>query len=94
METHRILSHSHTVVRHWSLGPPNLLWDRAAGLDWMPGPTGVGRTWRCPCDLCFLPSRFMPSFLRLGSWNVVMFVTYEQLKRALMASCTSREAPF
>lgn len=28
---------------------------------------------------------FMPSFLRLGSWNVVMFVTYEQLKRALMA---------
>lgn len=29
---------------------------------------------------------FMPSFLRLGSWNVVMFVTYEQLKRALMAA--------
>ncbi|XP_060682192.1 mitochondrial uncoupling protein 2 [Hemiscyllium ocellatum] len=27
---------------------------------------------------------FMPSFLRLGSWNIVMFVTYEQLKRALM----------
>ncbi|KAI5763699.1 unnamed protein product [Gulo gulo] len=37
---------------------------------------------------------FMPSFLRLGSWNVVMFVTYEQLKRALMATRTSREAPF
>ncbi|XP_068926938.1 dicarboxylate carrier SLC25A8 isoform X2 [Petaurus breviceps papuanus] len=37
---------------------------------------------------------FMPSFLRLGSWNVVMFVTYEQLKRALMAARTSREAPF
>jgi len=35
---------------------------------------------------------FMPSFLRLGSWNVVMFVTYEQLKRAMMAAnhnCTS-----
>uniref|UniRef100_A0A3P8S7H4 Dicarboxylate carrier UCP2 n=1 Tax=Amphiprion percula TaxID=161767 RepID=A0A3P8S7H4_AMPPE len=35
---------------------------------------------------------FMPSFLRLGSWNVVMFVTYEQLKRAMMAanhSCTA-----
>lgn len=31
-------------------------------------------------------SRFMPSFLRLGSWNVVMFVTYEQLKRAMMAA--------
>uniref|UniRef100_A0A3P9JXU3 Uncoupling protein 2 n=1 Tax=Oryzias latipes TaxID=8090 RepID=A0A3P9JXU3_ORYLA len=29
---------------------------------------------------------FMPSFLRLGSWNVVMFVTYEQLKRAMMAA--------
>ncbi|CAJ1064202.1 mitochondrial uncoupling protein 2-like isoform X1 [Xyrichtys novacula] len=35
---------------------------------------------------------FMPSFLRLGSWNVVMFVTYEQLKRAMMAgnhNCTN-----
>lgn len=42
----------------------------------------------------FSPSRFMPSFLRLGSWNVVMFVTYEQLKRALMAARASREAPF
>lgn len=34
----------------------------------------------------------MPSFLRLGSWNVVMFVTYEQLKRAMMAvnhNCTA-----
>ncbi|XP_007889368.1 mitochondrial uncoupling protein 2 [Callorhinchus milii] len=29
---------------------------------------------------------FMPSFLRLGSWNVVMFVTYEQLKRAMMTA--------
>ncbi|XP_036611430.1 mitochondrial uncoupling protein 2-like [Trichosurus vulpecula] len=37
---------------------------------------------------------FMPSFLRLGSWNVVMFVTYEQLKRALMAARTTWEAPF
>ncbi|XP_036620382.1 mitochondrial uncoupling protein 2-like isoform X2 [Trichosurus vulpecula] len=37
---------------------------------------------------------FMPSFLHLGSWNVVMFVTYKQLKRALMATHTSREAPF
>jgi len=24
---------------------------------------------------------FMPSFVRLGSWNIVMFVTFEQLKR-------------
>uniref|UniRef100_A0A8D0DMC8 Uncoupling protein 2 n=1 Tax=Salvator merianae TaxID=96440 RepID=A0A8D0DMC8_SALMN len=37
---------------------------------------------------------FTPSFLRLGSWNVVMFVTYEQLKRAMMAARASREAPF
>ncbi|XP_069496236.1 dicarboxylate carrier SLC25A8 [Ambystoma mexicanum] len=36
---------------------------------------------------------FMPSFLRLGSWNVVMFVTYEQLKRAMMAARVSWEAP-
>ncbi|NWH80769.1 UCP3 protein, partial [Piaya cayana] len=26
---------------------------------------------------------FVPSFLRLGSWNVVMFISYEQLQRAL-----------
>ncbi|NXY83361.1 UCP3 protein, partial [Alcedo cyanopectus] len=25
---------------------------------------------------------FIPSFLRLGSWNVVMFISYEQLQRA------------
>ncbi|KAG2457378.1 mitochondrial uncoupling protein 2 [Polypterus senegalus] len=36
---------------------------------------------------------FMPSFLRLGSWNVVMFVTYEQLKRALMMARCSWESP-
>ncbi|KAK1800777.1 hypothetical protein P4O66_005964, partial [Electrophorus voltai] len=27
---------------------------------------------------------FVPSFLRLGSWNIVMFVSYEQIKRAIM----------
>ncbi|XP_072248290.1 dicarboxylate carrier UCP2-like isoform X1 [Leuresthes tenuis] len=27
---------------------------------------------------------FVPSFLRLGSWNIVMFVSYEQIKRAVM----------
>ncbi|XP_043530073.1 mitochondrial brown fat uncoupling protein 1 isoform X2 [Chiloscyllium plagiosum] len=27
---------------------------------------------------------FLPSYLRLGSWNVIMFVTYEQLQRAMM----------
>ncbi|XP_043826379.1 mitochondrial uncoupling protein 2-like [Dromiciops gliroides] len=32
----------------------------------------------------------MPSFFHLGSWNVVMFVTYELLKRALMATHTSQ----
>ncbi|XP_029453046.1 mitochondrial brown fat uncoupling protein 1 [Rhinatrema bivittatum] len=29
---------------------------------------------------------FVPSFLRLGSWNIVMFVSFEQLKRAMMMS--------
>ncbi|XP_010773706.1 mitochondrial brown fat uncoupling protein 1 [Notothenia coriiceps] len=29
---------------------------------------------------------FVPSFLRLGSWNVVMFVTFEQIKRAMMVT--------
>ncbi|KAB1251144.1 Mitochondrial uncoupling protein 3 [Camelus dromedarius] len=37
---------------------------------------------------------FTPSFLRLGAWNVVMFVTYEQLKRALMEVQMFRESPF
>ena len=38
--------------------------------------------------------RFTPSFLRLGAWNVIMFVTYEQLKRALMKVQMLRESPF
>jgi hypothetical protein len=25
----------------------------------------------------------MPSFMRLGSWNIVMFVSYEQIKRGM-----------
>nr|XP_010952910.1 mitochondrial brown fat uncoupling protein 1 [Camelus bactrianus] len=29
---------------------------------------------------------FVPSFWRLGSWNVIMFVCFEQLKRELMKS--------
>ncbi|XP_032214837.1 mitochondrial uncoupling protein 3 [Mustela erminea] len=37
---------------------------------------------------------FTPSFLRLGTWNVVMFVTYEQLKRALMKVQMLRESSF
>ncbi|ELT91357.1 hypothetical protein CAPTEDRAFT_19278 [Capitella teleta] len=27
---------------------------------------------------------FMPSFMRLGSWNIVMFVSYEQIKRGVL----------
>ncbi|XP_053502044.1 mitochondrial uncoupling protein 3 [Ictalurus furcatus] len=37
---------------------------------------------------------FMPSFLRLGSWNIVMFVSYEQIKRAMTRVQQSWEAPF
>ncbi|XP_021239829.1 mitochondrial uncoupling protein 3-like isoform X2 [Numida meleagris] len=33
---------------------------------------------------------FVPSFLRLGSWNVVMFISYEQLQRVVMLA---RPAP-
>ncbi|NP_001290093.1 mitochondrial uncoupling protein 3 isoform X1 [Meleagris gallopavo] len=33
---------------------------------------------------------FVPSFLRLGSWNVVMFISYEQLQRVVMLA---RSAP-
>ncbi len=28
--------------------------------------------------------RFMPNFMRLASWNICMFVAFEQLKRGLM----------
>ncbi|KAL2098059.1 hypothetical protein ACEWY4_007266 [Coilia grayii] len=35
---------------------------------------------------------FVPSFLRLGSWNVVMFVSFEQLKRLMMVSKNKLEA--
>ncbi|KAG7282667.1 hypothetical protein CRUP_017593 [Coryphaenoides rupestris] len=37
---------------------------------------------------------FVPSFLRMGSWNVVMFVSYEQIKRAMTRAQQSWEAPF
>ncbi|XP_059187723.1 dicarboxylate carrier SLC25A8-like [Centropristis striata] len=36
---------------------------------------------------------FMPSFLRLGSWNIVMFMSYEQIKRAVMRFQRYRESP-
>ncbi|XP_028397154.1 mitochondrial uncoupling protein 3-like [Dendronephthya gigantea] len=32
---------------------------------------------------------FTPNFMRLGSWNIVMFLTYEQLKRAISTLTTS-----
>ncbi|KAM9792516.1 mitochondrial brown fat uncoupling protein 1 isoform 2-T2 [Neosynchiropus ocellatus] len=35
---------------------------------------------------------FVPSFLRLGSWNVVMFVSFEQIKRAMMVTKKRMEA--
>ncbi|XP_041851685.1 mitochondrial uncoupling protein 2-like isoform X2 [Melanotaenia boesemani] len=34
---------------------------------------------------------FMPSFLRLGSWNIVMFVSYEQIKRAVISLQQTRD---
>ena len=37
--------------------------------------------------------RFVPSFLRLGSWNVVMFVSFEQIKRAMMATKKKMDTP-
>ncbi|XP_060902902.1 mitochondrial uncoupling protein 2-like [Labrus mixtus] len=36
---------------------------------------------------------FIPSFLRLGSWNIVMFVSFEQIKRAVMRCQQSWESP-
>ncbi|NXA25022.1 UCP3 protein, partial [Ibidorhyncha struthersii] len=33
---------------------------------------------------------FVPSFLRLGSWNVVMFISYEQLQRAATLAWTAQ----
>lgn len=39
---------------------------------------------------------FMPSFVRLGSWNIAMFVTYEQLKRIItrLTDVTSSSSSF
>ncbi|XP_048348496.1 mitochondrial uncoupling protein 3-like [Sphaerodactylus townsendi] len=37
---------------------------------------------------------FMPSFLRLGSWNVVMFVSFEQLKRLMVLAQVAYDSPF
>lgn len=36
---------------------------------------------------------FIPSFLRLGSWNIVMFVSYEQIKRAVIGCQQFWESP-
>uniref|UniRef100_A0A3B3UHR2 Dicarboxylate carrier UCP2 n=1 Tax=Poecilia latipinna TaxID=48699 RepID=A0A3B3UHR2_9TELE len=52
----------------------------------VPGQYGGGTN--CALTMLFKegPSAFykgfMPSFLRLGSWNIVMFVSYEQIQRA------------
>ncbi|KFV67982.1 Mitochondrial uncoupling protein 3, partial [Dryobates pubescens] len=35
-------------------------------------------------QLCSPRHSFLPSFLRLSCWNVVMFICYEQLQRALL----------
>ncbi|KAM8905125.1 dicarboxylate carrier UCP2-like isoform 2-T2 [Spinachia spinachia] len=35
---------------------------------------------------------FLPAFLRLGSWNIVMFMSYEQLKRAFVRFQQSRDS--
>lgn len=43
-------------------------------------------------DILSSYNRFVPSFLRLGSWNVVMFVSFEQLKRLMMVSKKKLEA--
>ncbi|XP_070684763.1 dicarboxylate carrier UCP2-like [Pempheris klunzingeri] len=37
---------------------------------------------------------FMPSFLRLGSWNIVMFVCFEQIKRVVIKLQQSHGSPF
>lgn len=36
---------------------------------------------------------FVPSFLRLGSWNIVMFVSYEQIKRGVIRLQQSCRGP-
>ncbi|XP_034723318.1 mitochondrial uncoupling protein 2-like [Etheostoma cragini] len=35
---------------------------------------------------------FVPSFLRLGSWNIVMFMSFEQIKRAVTRFQQSRDS--
>lgn len=43
----------------------------------------AGMSAQCPLQLVSSPHSFIPSFLRLSSWNVVMFISYEQLQRAV-----------
>lgn len=35
----------------------------------------------------------MPSFMRLGAWNIVMFVSYEQIKRLVARMSAYRDSP-
>ncbi|XP_054456145.1 mitochondrial uncoupling protein 2-like [Anoplopoma fimbria] len=35
---------------------------------------------------------FIPAFLRLGSWNIVMFMSFEQIKRAIIRFQQSRDS--
>uniref|UniRef100_A0A3B3VNH9 Dicarboxylate carrier UCP2 n=1 Tax=Poecilia latipinna TaxID=48699 RepID=A0A3B3VNH9_9TELE len=62
----------------------------------VPGQYGGGTN--CALTMLFKegPSAFykgfMPSFLRLGSWNIVMFVSYEQIQRAVVRLQRKAEA--
>ncbi|XP_059348586.1 claudin-8-like [Ammospiza nelsoni] len=73
--------------------PSRGFWDTARAAARSPkhpdprAGSGGSPLWGCPRTspeprLC--RHGFVPSFLRLGSWNVVMFVSYEQLQRLMV----------
>lgn len=66
-------------LRDWTPNMPNHVLGSGDG----DGDLGMGMSPSCPLQHHFSLHSFVSSFLRLGSWNVVMFVSYEQLQRAV-----------
>ncbi|KAH6923896.1 hypothetical protein HPB50_008536 [Hyalomma asiaticum] len=65
---------------------PNIARNRIVNRPSSPGAC-LGTTRRAilspPSQPVSAPPWFTPSFVRLGSWNICIFITYEELKRLL-----------
>jgi hypothetical protein len=63
-----------------------LLIDLSKACSCQPWAAGFTRHAVCCSQLAFY-NGFIPNFARLGSWNVVMFLTLEQVR---MRTCCTR----